>query len=93
MRAGRGVFKDAADVILCRLRKAGITAFIEEDVCIPLPQGRVDVHAGPVVAKQRLWHERDGLAVLTRNVLDDVFVEQGLSAMRVSVVKVMLISL
>ncbi len=34
------------------------------------------MHAGTVIPEQGLGHERDGLAILACNVLDDVFVEQ-----------------
>jgi hypothetical protein len=36
----------------------------------------VNVHSRAIVAKQRFWHERDCLAVLTRHILDDVFIKQ-----------------
>ena len=38
------------------------------------------MHAGAVVAEQRLGHERDGLVVLLGDVLDDVLVEAHLVA-------------
>ena len=43
-----------------------------------LPERLVGVHAGAVVAEERLGHERRGLAVLLGDVLDDVLVHMHL---------------
>ena len=53
--------------------KPGVTVAGEERFAI-FPKRHVGVHAGAVVAEERLRHERDGLVVLLRDVPDDVFV-------------------
>ena len=68
--------QDAADVVTRHVRQAGITGLVVEQRLAVLPQRLVRVHARAVVAEQRLGHEGDGLAVLPRRVLDDVFEQQ-----------------
>jgi len=43
-----------------------------------LPNGLVGMHAGTVVAEERLRHERHGLSVPLGHVLDDVLEEHDL---------------
>ena len=49
-----------------------------EQRCASLPERDVRVHAGAVVAEQRLGHEGDDLVVLLGDVLDDVLVDHHL---------------
>ena len=72
----RGVVQDAADVVAGHVRQTGVTRLVVEQRLAVLPQRLVCVHAGAVVAEQRLGHEGDGLAVGPGGVLDDVFEQQ-----------------
>src|SRR5690606_11242061 len=69
------VLDDAADEVQRGIGQAGI-AFAGEGVLAILGDGDVYVHAGTVVAIQRLGHEGRGLAVGVSDVLHAVF--QGL---------------
>jgi hypothetical protein len=71
------VLQEAADGVQGRFAQARITAAGEQRVA-PFPQRDVGVHAGAVVAVERLGHEGDGLVVLLGDVLDDVLVDQEL---------------
>ncbi len=77
-RVGEGrdrlcVFEDAADILQCHLRHAGILVAGEQGFA-PLPDGLVGVHARPVVTEKGLGHEGRGLVVPLGHVLDDVLV-------------------
>ena len=74
---GRGVLEKAADVVKGHFAQSGETGSCEEGG-IPLPEALMDVHARPVVIEQGFGHEGSGLAVLFRDVLNDVFIEDEL---------------
>ena len=69
----RPVLEQAAGVPQRHLRKPGVFIAGKERLVLG-PQRLVGVHAGAVVAKDRLGHEGDGLAVLLGHALDDEFV-------------------
>ena len=60
----RRVLEQAADVVLGGLAEQGVALGVVEDVGVALPQALVHVHAGAVVAEERLGHEGGRLAVL-----------------------------
>ena len=66
-----GVLDDAADVVERELGEARV-AVAGEQVLAVLPHRLVHVHARAVVADDRLRHERRGLAVGVRGVVDHV---------------------
>ena len=68
--------QDAADVVAGDVRQTRVTRLVVEQRLAVLPQRLVGVHAGSVVAEQRLGHEGDRLAVLPCGVLDDVLEQQ-----------------
>ena len=74
-----GVLEDAADVMQGEFAEAGVFVAREQRFAL-LPQALVGVHAGPVVAKQRLGHEGDRLVVALGHVLDDVLVQHHVVA-------------
>ena len=67
------MLQDAADVVHRHLAHAAVAVAGEERL-LALPDRLVDVHAGPVVAEDRLRHEGRRLAEATGDVLDDVLV-------------------
>jgi len=67
------VAQDAADEIQRLLAEIGVTVAGEQRLAV-LPHRHVDVHAGAVVALQRLGHEGGRLAVGVGDVVDHVFV-------------------
>lgn len=73
---GRRVLEQAADVVAGVVGQARVADLVVEEGRAVLPQGLVAVHARAVVTEDRLRHERDGLALGARDVLDDVLVEQ-----------------
>ena len=68
---------NAGDVREANLRKIGILV-PGESWFASLPDRLVAVHAGAVVAIDRFWHERRGLAVDLRNLLNAVFIDHQL---------------
>src|SRR6266498_3203413 len=64
--------EQTADIPASDVGQPGIAGLVVEDRLAVLPQALVAVHARTVVAEDRLWHERDGLAVGPRDALDDV---------------------
>ncbi len=68
------MLQQAADVIQSRLAQQAVAFRIVKEVGVALPQALVHVHAGAVIAEDRLGHERRHLAVLPRHVADDVLV-------------------
>lgn len=70
------VLDDAADVVQREFRQAGVAVACEQVLAV-LPHGLVHVHARTVVAHDRLRHERGGLAVGVRDVLDHVLLQLG----------------
>ncbi len=70
---GRGVPEQAADGVQGHVGQAGVARAGERFRAV-LPQRGVDVHAGAVVAEERLGHERGRLVVPAGDVLDDVLV-------------------
>src|SRR5207248_1563273 len=72
------VRKQAADVRAGKLRQPGIPGLVRHQRRAVLPEGLVAVHAGAVVAEDRLRHEGDGLAGGARDVLDHVLVGHDL---------------
>jgi hypothetical protein len=67
------VAKNSADEEQRHLTQAGVAITSEERLSL-FPERHVHVHAGAVVAEERLRHERDRLAVFLRDVADDVLV-------------------
>src|SRR5690606_27750316 len=65
---GAGVLDDTADVVQRFLGQASVSVACE-DVHAVLGDGLVNVHAGTVVANDRLGHEGSGLAVGVGNVV------------------------
>ena len=68
------MFEQPADVVQCHIAQPSIATASKQRL-VALPQALVGVHARAVVLKQRLGHERSCLAVQTRHILDDVFVQ------------------
>ena len=66
--------QDAADVIERRLRQIGVE-IAGEGRPLAFPHRLVGVHAGAVIALDRLRHEGGRLAVLVRDIVDHVFVD------------------
>ena len=73
----RGVLEEAADGVEGHVAQSGIPAAGEQRLAA-LPDRDVGVHAGAVVAEERLGHGGDRLVVLLGHVLDDVLVEHHL---------------
>ena len=71
---GGGVLDQAADVPAGDVRQATIVLLIVEQRLAVLPQGLVAVHAGTVVACDRLRHEGCGLACQSGGLVNDVLV-------------------
>ncbi len=69
------MLEDAADVMQRHLAQAGVFLAGKQRLAA-FPQALVGVHPAAVVAEDRLRHERHGLAVAPRHVLDDVLVQQ-----------------
>ena len=67
------MFEQTASVIKRHFAQAAVFVAGKERLAL-FPNALVGVHAGAIVAKQRLGHESGGFAVLLGNVLDDVFV-------------------
>ena len=65
------MFQQTTDVVQRHVTETGI-AIAGKERLVALPQALVRVHAGAVILKQGLGHERHGLAVFSRRVLDDV---------------------
>lgn len=74
------MLEDAADVVAGGVREARVALLVVEEGLAAGPQGLVDVHAGAVVAEDRLGHEGGGLAVAPGDVLHDVLEEHQSSA-------------
>ena len=72
-RDRRRVMQDARDVVHRSLRHPGV-AVAREQRRLALPDALMGVHAGAVVAENRLGHEGRRHPVAHRHVLDDVFV-------------------
>ena len=70
----RRVLQQAADVVAGHLGEQRVAVGVVEERLIVVPEALVGVHAGAVVAEERLGHERGGVAVLVGDVLDDVLV-------------------
>ncbi len=66
------MLQQAADVPARDVGESAVARLVVEQRLAVVPQGLVGVHAGAVVAEERLRHERRGLAPLVRGVLDDV---------------------
>src|SRR4030043_239003 len=77
LSGGRGLEKSPC-VVSGRLADQGIALGVVEDVCAVLPEALMDVHAGAVVAVERLGHEGRHLIVPVGDVLDDVLVPHHL---------------
>jgi len=71
------VLDDAADVVQGQVGQAGVLV-TREQVLAVLPQRLVYVHAGAVVADERLGHEGRRLAVGVGHVVDHVLHLHGL---------------
>ena len=65
---------DAADVVQGEVRQSCI-AVASEQVFTVFPDRLVNVHAGAVVANDRLGHEGGGFAVRVRHIVDHVFLQ------------------
>ena len=65
------MLQQPADVIQPELAETGIAVTGEQRLAA-IPQALVHVHPAAVIRKQRLGHERHGLAVLVGDVADDV---------------------
>ena len=65
---------DAADEVQARFRQVGVAVAGEHRLAV-LPDALVGVHAGAVVAVDRLRHERRRLAIAVGDVVDAVFVD------------------
>ena len=70
--------EQAADVPAGRVGQSAVAALVVEERLAVLPERLVAVHARAVVAEERLRHEGRALAVLPRDVLDDVLEEHQL---------------
>ena len=64
--------QDPADVPTSEVQELAVAPLVEEQRLAVLPQRVVGVHAGAVVAEDRLGHECGRLAVAPGLVLDDV---------------------
>src|SRR5262249_61133129 len=73
-----GMLQYATDIVASRIADQRVVLSVVEDVLAPLPQALVRVHAGAVVLKNWLRHDRHRLAVPACYVLDDVLVDQNL---------------
>ena len=69
------MLEQATDVVTHRVAGLRVAVLIVEDGLAILPERLVRVHAGAVVTKERLGHERRRLAVLMGYRLDDVLVD------------------
>ncbi len=73
-----GVFNQPADVVSGGVADQPVAFLVVEDILPGFPQTLVAVHAGAVVLKQGLGHDRDHFASLPGGVLDHVFIRQHL---------------
>ena len=64
----------AADEMQAHVAQPGITVAGEQRLAA-IPDRHVGVHAGPVVGRDRLGHERGRLAIAVRHLMDDIFVD------------------
>src|SRR5438046_1605943 len=62
------------DVPQCKLTKTGIIVSRKQGLAAS-PETLMRVHAAAVVAEQRFGHEGDRLAILIRDIPDDVLVK------------------
>ncbi len=69
---GRGVLEQATDVPAGDVGESAVAGLVVEQRLAVGPEGLVRVHAGAVVAEERLRHEGGRLAPLVGGVLDDV---------------------
>jgi len=69
---GRCVLEQATDVPAGDVGQPAVAGLVVEQRLAVCPEGLVGVHAGSVVAEERLGHERGRLAPLVCRVLDDV---------------------
>src|SRR5262249_33197421 len=70
--------QQAADEAARHLGEASIALGLGKEWLLALPEAHVDVHAGAIIAENRLGHKCDRFAGCARGVLYDVLVEHDL---------------